>query len=197
MVAGIKVSRAGVVLPVVLLAVLAAGCGTQDGRNSAADEYRRTHPTPTAISSPPTPAEHRCPGESPSPTPSAPAASDGATAQPGDHYAENHGFRVPFALHGKQRCAGLTAVGRVRQALEPLRERGDFEVRSTRDALDRLDFPDGSVESYENGDGVGFLVTVDDSPVCVEGTLSRVAVQANAFGGYPDHAGCDMPSGGH
>ncbi|MEV1018882.1 hypothetical protein [Streptomyces sp. NPDC050264] len=170
--AGIKVSGAGVALSVVLLAVLAAGCGEQ-GRSSAADEYRRTHPTPTAVSSPPTPEDHHCPGESPSPPPSA----------PGDHYAENHGFRVPFELHGEQRCEGLTAVGRVQHALEPLRERGDFEERSTHDAPARPDFPDRSVESYEDGGGVGFLVTVDDSPVCVEGTLSRVSVQAHAFGG--------------
>ncbi|MEU6390401.1 hypothetical protein [Streptomyces sp. NPDC046939] len=183
-------------LSAVVLAALAAGCGDQRGGESAADAYRRTHPTPTAISTPPTPKDHRCPGEEPSPAASAPSGGT-PTTQPGDHYAENHGFRVPFALHGERRCEGLAAVTRIRRALEPLRERGDLKEPSTRAALTRLGFPEDAVRSYADGGGVGFLVTVDDAPVCVEGSLSRAGVEADAFGGYPDSTGCDMPSGGH
>ncbi|WP_393098197.1 hypothetical protein [Streptomyces sp. LN325] len=61
----------------------------------------------------------------------------GAATPPTDHYAENHGFMVPFPLRGRERCEGLAAVARVEGALEPLRGRGDFAPNSTRDALDR------------------------------------------------------------
>lgn len=182
-------------LPLVVLALLTAGCGTQQ-QESAGDAYRRTHPTPTGISRPSTPANFRCPGERPTPTPT--AARSSPSAAPGDHYAENHGFRTPFALYGQSRCDGLAAVARIEKALEPLRKSGDFTSASTRSALTGLGYPADTVESHENGPtAVGFLVEVNASPLCVDGTLNRDATQAHAFGGYPDHSGCDTPSGGH
>lgn len=33
--------------------------------------------------------------------------------------------------------------------------------------------------------------------MCVKGTMGRKSVEAKAFGGYPDHPGCETPSGGH
>lgn len=57
------------------------------------------------------------------------------------------------------------------------------------------------MRAYPGEGGVGFRVQVDDYPVCVEGslagTLDGATTKADAFGGYPDHDGCDQPSGGH
>ncbi|GHC47819.1 hypothetical protein [Streptomyces cinnamoneus] len=183
-------------LPVAVLAVLATGCGTQQSGDTA-EASRRSHPTPSGISTPSTPADFPCPGESPTPTPP-PTTDRSGSAASGDRYAENHGFRVPFPLHGRRRCDGLAAVGRIEAALEPLRKRGDFAPGHTRSALTGLGYPAGKVRSYENGPtGVGFLIEVDASPLCVEGTMNRDSTRADAFGGYPDHSGCDTPSGGH
>ncbi|WP_251018481.1 hypothetical protein [Streptomyces sp. ISL-11] len=150
------------------------------------------------MATPSTPVDLPCPGESATPTP-LPTADTSGSAAPGDHYAENHGFRVPFPLHGRRRCDGLAAVGRIEAALEPLRERGDFAPEHTRSALTGLGYPAGKVRSYENGPtGVGFLIEVDASPLlCVEGTMNPGSTRAESFGGYPDHSGCETPSGGH
>lgn len=180
-------------LPMAVLAVLAAGCGTQKS-GDVGDAYRSSHPTPTGISTPSTPTDFTCPGESPTPTPTATAS---VTAAPGDHYAENHGFRVPFELHGQHRCDGLAAVKRVKSALEPLRKHRDFAPEHTLSALTGLGYPTEKVRTYQDGSGVGFLVEADPWPVCVEGTMSGATTRADAFGGYPDHSGCETPSGGH
>ncbi|MGV4984629.1 hypothetical protein ACWC0C_35550 [Streptomyces sp. NPDC001709] len=117
---------------------------------------------------------------------------------PTDHYAENHGFRVPIPLHGQSRCDGLTAVARVKSALEPLRRRGDFAPGSVRNALTGLGYSAGKVQVYQDGStGVGFLIDIGASPWCVEGTMSSDSAKADAFGGYPDGTGCEPPSGGH
>ncbi|MFB8207948.1 hypothetical protein [Streptomyces sp. NPDC056010] len=48
------------------------------------------------------------------------------------------------------------------------------------------------------GTEVGFLVLAGVSPLlCLEGTMNRADTEVDAFGGYPDHASCDRPSGGH
>ncbi|SOE06921.1 hypothetical protein [Streptomyces sp. Ag109_G2-15] len=191
-------TRAGMV-PLVLLAVLAAGCGTQ----RAGDDAGAGGPSRSAVATPSTPTDSPCPGESPAPSPKPSTATPSPTAPPTDHYAENHGFMVPFELHGKRRCQGLAVVGRVRKALEPLRTRGQFNPESVRKALVGLGYSGGQVQTYQSGGGVGFLVQVDDYPVCVEGslqgtpTLDGATTEADAFGGYPDHDGCDQPSGGH
>ncbi|WP_244184086.1 hypothetical protein [Streptomyces cellostaticus] len=181
-------------LPVALLAVLAAGCGAQHpGDGAGAGGASRS-----AVATPSRPADFACPGESPTPTPRPSTHTPSPTAPPTDHYAENHGFMVPFPLHGKRRCQGLAAIGRVREALEPLRRRGDFTAESARKALTGLGYPAGQVQTYQNGSaGVGFLVEVDDYPVCLEGEMDSAQTKADAFGGYPDHTGCDQPSGGH
>ncbi|MEU7164772.1 hypothetical protein AB0A70_09020 [Streptomyces morookaense] len=167
------------------LAVLAAGCGTQRSGEGATS-------APTTAATPGTATGVPCPDESPTPTPS-PLTPD---APPTDHYAENHGFMVPIPLHGRSRCEGLAAVERIEAALEPLRRRGDFAPEHTRSALGGLGYAVGKVQAYQNGPtGVGFLV--DASPLCLEGTMSRDATRADAFGGYPDHSGCDRPAGGH
>lgn len=179
-------------VPVALLAVLAAGCGTE----RAGDQVGAHAPARTAAATPSASADVPCPGESP--TPSAPATTADASVPdtpPTDHYAENHGFRVPIQLRGRHRCAGLAAVARVEKALEPLRRRGDFTQDSTRRALTGLGYDAGKVEAYADGNGVGFLV--DASSMCLEGTMNPTSVQADAFGGYPDGTGCRPPSGGH
>ncbi|MGW0860246.1 hypothetical protein [Streptomyces sp. NPDC002690] len=170
----------------VLLAVV--GCGMHRVGDST-EAAPSPSPTPSAS------GDFRCPGEDPGPT--APAgATPAATAAPTDHYAENHGFRVPFPLHGQSRCDGLAVTGRVKSALEPLRERGDFVPQHVRDALDGLGYRTGT--AYQNGPtGVGFLIVFDASPWCVEGTMSRDATTADAFGGYPDGTDCEPPRGGH
>jgi hypothetical protein len=175
--------------------LLAAGCGTHrpgEGTDAAGGSARPG----AAPATPSTPLDVPCPGESAPPAPPAsPAAATPATP-PTDHYAQNHGFMVPFPLHGPRRCDGLAAVRRVEDALEPLRRRGDFDPQSTLDALTALGYSAGKVQSLQNGPtGVGFLI--DTYPVCVEGTMDRAGARADAFGGYPDHPGCDRPSGGH
>ncbi|GGT88338.1 hypothetical protein [Streptomyces violascens] len=98
----------------------------------------------------------------------------------------------PSSLHGRQRCDGLAAVTRIRHVLEPLRKRGDFGPASTRSALTHLGYATAKVRSYQDGPaGVGFLT--DASPMCPEGTMSSRTTEADAFGGYPDHFGCDQP----
>ncbi|MEV6670827.1 hypothetical protein [Streptomyces sp. NPDC051162] len=172
-------------LPIAVLALLLAGCGTQ----------RSGDDTGAHAAAPSAPVDGPCPGDS-SALPSATAGTPDPATPPTDHYAENHGFMVPLPLHGRSRCDGLAAVGRVKGALEPLRKRGDFVPGHSRDAITGLGYPAGKVKTYENGPtGVGFLI--DASPLCVEGTMSRDSTQAEAFGGYPDHFGCDQPRGGH
>ncbi|GAA5059640.1 hypothetical protein [Streptomyces similanensis] len=174
---------------VAVLAVLAAGCGTQssdDDAGGAAGSAR------TSAAAPSGPADVPCPGESPTPTPTA----TGSGELPPDHYAENHGFRVPIPLHGRARCAGLAAAARIEKALRPLSERRDFDPEHTREALTALGYPAGKVESSANGDqAVSFLI--DASTMCLEGSLNRVAAETDAFGGYPDGTGCEPPRGGH
>ncbi|KAB1981169.1 superantigen-like protein SSL4 [Streptomyces triticiradicis] len=176
----------------------ATGCGTQRA-GDAADTRRSPHPTPTAMSTPSTPVDFTCPGESPGPEPTGPAsATPTSTELPVDHYAENHGFRVPLPLHGQNRCKGLATVARVKHALEPLRERGDFAPDSVRGALTGLGYSAEKVQAYQNGStGVGFLIDIGVSPWCVEGTMSSDSTKADAFGGYPDGSDCEPPSGGH
>lgn len=82
-----------------------------------------------------------CPGESPAAR-RPPAGDTTGSAAPG-----NHGFRVPFPLHGRHRCDGLTATGRIRAALKPLRERGDFTPEHTRSVLTGLGYPAGKVRA--------------------------------------------------
>ncbi|MCH0559350.1 hypothetical protein [Streptomyces sp. MUM 16J] len=184
-------------LPLSVLVLLATGCGTQRAGDTA-DAYRRSYPTPTGMSTPSTPVDFPCPGESPKPTAPAAATTPNSTVPPTDHYAENHGFRVPIPLHGQSRCDGLTAVGRVKNALEPLRRRGDFAPNSVREALTKLGYSAGKVQAYQDGPtGIDFLIDIGVSPWCVEGTMSRNSTEADAFGGYPDGTGCEPPSGGH
>ncbi|WP_329359909.1 hypothetical protein [Streptomyces sp. NBC_01483] len=184
-------------LPLAVMVLLTAGCGTQRAGDTA-DAYRRSHPTPTGISTPSTPADFTCPGESPKPTARTAATTPSSTVPPTDHYAENHGFRVPIPLHGQSRCDGLTAVGRVKSALELLRQRDDFAPDSVRNALASLGYSAGKVQAYQDGSaGVGFLIDIGASPWCVEGTMSSDSTKADAFGGYPDGTGCEPPSGGH
>ncbi|MGW2815809.1 hypothetical protein [Streptomyces sp. NPDC001415] len=181
-------------LPMAVLGILAAGCGTQRAGEAAGPGTPSR--SASAAATPSTPVDLPCPGESPTHAqPKAPGAS-GPSVQPGDHYAENHGFMEPIPLHGQKRCDGLAAVARIRHALEPLRKRGDFDPASTRNALTHLGYATGKVRSYQDGPtGVGFLI--DASPMCLEGTMSSRDTKADAFGGYPDHFGCDQPRGGH
>ncbi|WP_438295381.1 hypothetical protein [Streptomyces sp. HUAS TT7] len=182
------------ILPVALLGTLVAGCGTQRAGEAAGPGVPSR--SASAVAPPSAQADLPCPGESPTPAPSKPTDDSGPAAQPGDHYAENHGFMVPIPLHGRQRCDGLAAVTRIQHALEPLRKRGDFDPASTRGALTRLGYAAAKVQSYQDGPtGVGFLI--DASPMCLEGKMSSRDTKADAFGGYPDHFGCDQPRGGH
>ncbi|MEV0846207.1 hypothetical protein AB0J21_10080 [Streptomyces sp. NPDC049954] len=174
------------------LVVLVAGCGTERGGGGDGAEAGRS----AAARASGAPSDFPCPGESAAPAPSTPDGGSAPGGAPGDHYAENHGFMEPFPLHGRKRCAGIEAVGKVERALEPLRGRADFDPVHARAALVRLGYADGAVSAYQNGPtGVGFLV--DTFPVCVKGTMNLGSVEATAFGGYPDHPGCDRPSGGH
>ncbi len=179
-------------LPMAVVALLVAGCGThRPGDDTGADESSQA-----VAARPSTPVDFPCPGESPTSAPPAVSDTPNPTVQPPDHYAENHGFMVPLPLHGQHRCDGLAAVGRVEGALEPLRKRADFDPESTRSALTGLGYSAEKVQSYQNGPtGVSFLI--EDFPLCVEGTMNRASTEADAFAGYPDHASCDRPTGGH
>lgn len=190
-----KIVRARIRLGAPLLAaltLLAAGCGAE----RAGDDAGAGGPTRAAVTTPAAPVDFPCPGESSAPTPTPSAAPSAPGTPPTDHYAENHGFMVPLALHGRSRCDGLAAARRIERALEPLRERGDFTPQSTLDALTGLGYPAGNVRSYQNGPtGVSFLIVA--RPLCLEGDMNRETTRADAFGGYPDGTDCEPPSGGH
>ncbi|GGW55453.1 hypothetical protein GCM10010503_35640 [Streptomyces lucensis JCM 4490] len=184
-------------LPLAVTVLLTAGCGTQRSGDTAG-AYGRSRPTPTGTSPSSTRADFTCPGESPEPKAPTATTTPGSTVPPTDHYAENHGFRVPIPLHGQSRCDGLTAVGRVKSALEPLRRRGDLAPDDVRRALTGLGYSAGKVQAYQDGSaGVGFLIDIGASPWCVEGTMTTGSTEADAFGGYPDGTDCQPPSGGH
>ncbi|MFI9723983.1 hypothetical protein ACIHFE_30775 [Streptomyces sp. NPDC052396] len=125
-----------------------------------------------------------------------PADTMDPATPPTDHYAENNGFKFPLPLHGQRRCEGLAAAKRIETALEPLRRRGDFSVGSARSTLIRLGYPAGKVRVHQDGSpGISFLI--DTTAICLEGTMNPSSARADSFGGYPDHFGCDVPSGGH
>ncbi|MCG6494117.1 hypothetical protein [Kitasatospora sp. A2-31] len=187
--------RVGVPAAVVALVVLVAGCGTQRA-GEAAGAGAGGGPTRTATAGPAAPLDPPCPGEVP--TPASTLTSTGSAPNPalGDHYAENNGFKVPLPLHGQRRCEGLAAEARIKSALEPLRQRRDFTPESSRNALTALGYAAARVQVHENGPtGISFLV--DASPLCLEGRMDAAATRTESFGGYPDHTGCDVPSGGH
>ncbi len=174
-----------------VLAVLVSGCGTRHAGDDTAGAPAAVAGTPSATAAA---TDYPCPGETPSAQP--PGESATPTGPPTDHFAENHGFMEPFPLHGRLRCKGLATIRRVETALEPLRRRGDFDPASAGRTLGRLGFPAGSVWTGENGPtGVSFLIST--YPVCVQGTMDRDTTRADAFSGYPDHAACDQPRGGH
>ncbi|MEU9040648.1 MULTISPECIES: hypothetical protein [unclassified Kitasatospora] len=176
---------------VAALAVLAAGCGTKH-----ADAPGGTGAGGATAAVPTLAADFPCPGETPTRTPTPTVSGSAQATAPVDHYAENHGFKVPIPLHGQRRCDGLDAVRRIRGALEPLRARGDFAPDSTRGLLTGLGYPAAKVKVAPNGPtGVSFLV--DATPLCLEGTMSSATTAADAFAGYPDGTGCEEPRGGH
>ncbi|MET8542420.1 hypothetical protein ABZW03_17465 [Kitasatospora sp. NPDC004799] len=189
----IRTGRGRLGLPALaVLAVLAAGCGTKhvdtgQGAGTGA-------PTTAGSTARAEQADVPCPGETPTPTrtasPTAPATP------PLDHYAENHGFKVPLPLHGQTRCDGLAAVQRVKAALEPLRMGNDYTPESTRARLTGLGYPADKVRVQGIGrTTVGF--TVEATGMCLTGTMVPDSTQAEAFGGYPDGRGCEEPRGGH
>ncbi|WP_372351853.1 hypothetical protein [Streptomyces sp. KL116D] len=185
----------GAVALVLLVMAVAHGVHRPEG---AGDAYRRAHPAPTAVSSRARPEGLPLSRRGPVALADRLPVPDGATAQPGDHYAENHGFRVPFALHGQRRCDGLAAVRRVEHALRPLRERGDFTAKSAASGRwSRSQLPDGGVRAQRDSAGVYFPrhrrpdATVRGGRPVPGGPAGR-----RAFGSYPDHVGCDLPSGG-
>ncbi|WP_372347360.1 hypothetical protein [Streptomyces sp. KL116D] len=185
----------GAVALVLLVMAVAHGVHRPEG---AGDAYRRAHPAPTAVSSRARPEGLPLSRRGPVALADRLPVPDGATAQPGDHYAENHGFRVPFALHGQRRCDGLAAVRRVEHALRPLRERGDFTAKSaasgrwSRSASRRW-------RAGAAGQRRGVLPRHRRPDATVRGGRPVPGGPAGrrAFGGYPDHVGCDLPSGGH
>ncbi len=176
---------------VAALAVLAAGCGTK-----RADEAGGAAAPSPSVTVRGAPTDFPCPGETPTRAPTPSASAGAPSGPPPDHYAENHGFKVPLPLHGQPRCDGLDAAGRIKGALEPLRTRGDFTPESTRGLLTGLGYPADKVKASENGPaGVSFLV--DASGLCLEGRMSSAGTTVEAFAGYPDGTGCEAPRGGH
>ncbi|MFF3695780.1 hypothetical protein [Streptomyces sp. NPDC002221] len=190
-------ARLGILPLSAVLLLLGTACGTQRA-GDAAGPNPDAHVTPTGVTQPSAPVDSPCPGESAKPSVPSATASASSTVPPTDHYAENHGFRVPIPLHGQSRCDGLAVVSRVTKALEPLRRRGDFVPDHAHDALTGLGYSAAKVQAYEDGPtGVGFLIDLGASPWCVEGTMSRDATKADAFAGYPDGSACQPPKGGH
>ncbi|MFF7154238.1 hypothetical protein [Streptomyces sp. NPDC008139] len=185
--------RAALVLPPSLTAVAAlalTGCGTRtvDSTGAEAPSGR-----PTAAVTSASPADALCPGETPKPTPTAPAVTENPE---NGHYAENHGFMMPLPLHGQRRCDGLTEVRRVTAALEPLRKKGDLSAGRVRAGLVALGYAPESVSVSAYGSTyVGFVV--DHTPVCLKGALNTAVTEVDAFAGYADGTGCRQPRGGH
>lgn len=182
---------------VALLALALAGCGTRtvDGTGSQVPSGRPA-PAATSASASASPSDALCPGETPSPTPTAPAVTEPNIGDGAPHYAENHGFMVPIALHGQRRCEGLAEIRRMTAALEPLREKRDFSAGHVSDGLVGLGYEPGSVTvSVYGSTSVSFLV--DRTPFCFKGTMNSAATEIDAFGGYPDGTHCRPPTGGH
>ncbi len=180
-----------------LLAVVgAAGCGTRTaGEPGAAGTG---HGGTSASPAPTRPTDFPCPGETAAPTTAAPEGQGSSTpaVPPTDHYAENHGFMVPYPLYGQQRCDGLAAVKKITAALELLRLKREFSPGKVHDVLTGLGYDSGKVTTQMNGDtGVAFLV--DATPICLKGAMYASETEADSFAGYPDRIGCDRPRGGH
>ncbi|MEU1284103.1 hypothetical protein [Kitasatospora sp. NPDC005856] len=176
------------------LAVLAAGCGTK--HVDTVEDTAGATPTTAATTAQGRPVDFPCPGETPTPTPTRPVSPTAAPVLPPDHYAENHGFKVPLPLHGQSRCDGLAAVRRVKEALEPLRMGNDYTPESTRVRLTGLGYPADKVQVQGIGrTTVGF--TIEATGICLTGTMIPDSTRAEAFGGYPDGRGCEEPRGGH
>jgi hypothetical protein len=189
-----RIRLASLALIPALAAAVLAGCGTQKAAGPAA--AGTPSGAPIGSSHPAAPTDFPCPGEAPATASAPPPSTPTSPVPPTDHYAENHGFMVPFPLHGQRRCDGLAAVRRITAALEPLRKRKDFSPDRVREALLRLGYGPGKVTAEMNGGtAVSFLVTA--TAMCVEGTMYPSATESDAFGGYPDHIGCDRPTGGH
>lgn len=186
-------------LPLLLAALPAlAGCGTQPYRVPVASAPSAPSAAPSAPSAAtPSPiSDPLCPGESRSPSASAPAAGEPGPGDGPPNYADNNGFMVPFPLHGRQRCAGLAQVQRITTALQPLLAQHDFVPADTAARLVGLGYAADKVVAVQNGPtGVSF--TVDLLPICLEGTLDRASVQAQAHGSYPDNNSCTPRQGGH
>ncbi|MBD0739153.1 hypothetical protein [Streptomyces sp. CBMA29] len=189
--------RAALVLPpslTVVAALALAGCGTRTVDSTGAEAPSgRPAVAATSASASASPTDALCPGETPSPTPMAPAVTENPE---NGHYAENHGFMAPLPLHGQRRCDGLTEVRRVTAALEPLREKGDLSADHVRAGLVALGYaPDSISVSAYGSTYVGFVV--DHTPICLKGALNTAVTEIDAFAGYPDGAGCQQPKGGH
>ncbi|MFG2909088.1 hypothetical protein ACGF13_28970 [Kitasatospora sp. NPDC048286] len=177
------------------LAVLAAGCGTRHVGAGAQDAGTGT-PTTAATLAQGKPVDFPCPGETPTPTPTRTAGSTAAPTLPPDHYAENHGFKMPLPLRGQSRCDGLAAAQRVKEALEPLRMGNDYTPEGTRGRLAGLGYPAEKTNVYAvSRTAVRFLVEAPG--MCLTGTMIPDSTRVEAFNGYPDHRGCDEPRGGH
>ncbi|MFE7530950.1 hypothetical protein ACFU7Y_35365 [Kitasatospora sp. NPDC057542] len=72
----------------------------------------------------------------------------------------------------------------------------DYTPDSTRARLTGLGYPAEKVQVYENGrTTVGFVVQA--TGMCLTGTTIPDSARAEAFSGYPDRNGCDIPRGGH
>ncbi|MFJ2577997.1 hypothetical protein [Kitasatospora aureofaciens] len=180
--------RAGVAVA----ALLVAGCGTEHvaaGGVGAGTPSRSVTVAPT----PSGPLDFPCPGESPTAAPT--RSASGTDPAPVDKYAENNGFKMPIPLHGQPRCDGLEAAKRVEGALEALRKKGNYQAESAKSALAALGYAPEKVQVFQNPTGVNFLI--DASRMCLEGSMDKASTKADAFGGYPDHSGCDVPRGGH
>lgn len=156
-------------------------------------------PAPVTATSSAMPSDPLCPGEKPSPVAVAigsqrPDPAKGQDAPP--NFADNHGFQVPFPLHGAVRCQGRTAAARIDATIDPLRRQHDFTPATVMERLVALGYPADKVFVDQNGP-TGVVFTLGSPPLCFDGRMDRDRVHTDAFGGYPDSSGCTMPQGGH
>ncbi|MEY9968452.1 hypothetical protein ABIA33_006536 [Streptacidiphilus sp. MAP12-16] len=181
-------------VPVLLVGVLAvSGCGTQ----RIATTRPSVLPAPVSATPAAIPPDPLCAGEKPSPVASGsrrPDPAAGLDAPP--NYADNHGFQVPFPLHGAARCQGRMAASRIDAAVDPLRRQRDFTPAAVMERLVALGYPANKVFVTQNGP-TGVAFTLGSPPLCFDGRMDLDRVHTDAFGGYPDSGGCTMPQGGH
>lgn len=189
--------------PLLLASVALGGCGHRSASTDGAATATPGRPPSSAhVSASPRASaaavDRPCPGEVPTPSASVPPTDPAAADEGPPDYSSNEGFRNPYPLTGADRCSGLAEARRITTALEPLRVKHEFTPEAVRDRLVGLGLAPSKLTVAVSPTGVSF--TVDESPVCLDGTIDPASTAVDPHGVYPDSTqndGCTPREGGH